>query len=210
MKQNYFILSLMILLFANAFAQENNSSTKKLIKQIDNYLSKKSKPTDSVLRALQKNNDMVIGYSTYSLARAKLPVTYFLVAFKGKKAKAYKYIRRVVVNNEKKYEFESFAVPDIVSDSILNLVETEKTWEIKCNEDSEEMLCSHLNKQPVCSMINDAASKGLIIITKRSLNTSSFYAPEYFEYECCPGNDKRKRFLATIKPIVNLFAVNSQ
>lgn len=187
------------------FAQKTErASIKKIIKNI-NKISKESLLKDSVLLSLQKENDLVIGYSTYNNTWQHVPIEYFLISFNKKQCKAYRYsIKSVTINNEKPNSLDSMNVSKNYCDSILLSFIENKGWKVSSNEDSNELYCQHLPDSHNC-IINDASSKSLVLITKKHIHISRFYAPEYFEYECCPGNENRIRFLNIMRPIVSIF-----
>lgn len=194
----------------------NTSAQKKLLKEIEKFSAKMANP-DFVLARLQKENDLVFGYATYNPAWG-IPPHYWLIAKKGNQWKAFEYIVkryvRVFVDDsgnqiqEPLITINTFEIDDGLTDSLFKTFKTQKPWELKRDvlKDQNFPACSHLKdtKFDPCS-IRDANSEGLSIMTKQYINSSSFYAPEYYETECCPGNSDRQRFLATIAPIKQLF-----
>ena len=196
-------------------------SQKEMTKEIE-FFSQKMIHPDSVLAKFQKENDLVIGYATYNEAWG-IPPSYRIIARKNNKWKAYEYITKpyakVLIDSNGKQTVEPFIFVnsfDITSgfiDSFLIVFKQQKIWKLKCDKTRDFLFihCTHLLKMKYdpCS-ISDGMSVGSLIMTKKYINASSFYAPEYYEYECCPGNLDRKRFLATISPIEQLFKKISQ
>ena len=187
---------------------------KKLLKEFERFSAKLIHP-DTVLARLQSENDLVIGFDTYNPDWG-IPPHYLLVAKNGKEWRAYEYIFKEIVrvfvdSSGKQYQepwvmVNTFEIDSDLIDSLFAVFKTQKVWELNCNTLKDFFYCSHLknNKYDPCG-ISDASSVGLLVMTKQYISSSSFYAPEYYEYECCPGNSDRQRFLATIAPIKQLF-----
>ena len=196
-------------------------SQKQMIKEIELFSQKMTHP-DSVLAKIQKENDLVIGFATYNEAWG-IPPSYKIIARKKNKWKAYNYITkslvRVFIDSNGKETKEpsiivnSFEIPSDFIDSFLIHFKQQKLWKLKCDKTKDFLFihCTHLSnsKFDPCS-IDDAMSVGSLIMTKKFINASSFYAPEYYEYDCCPGNPDRKTFLAIISPIKQLFKTQLQ
>ena len=65
------------------------------IKQIVQRVEKnipKNLSTDSILHRLQRENNLVIGYSAYNYTWSNVPISYYLIAINNKYTKSYKYI----------------------------------------------------------------------------------------------------------------------
>lgn len=206
-------LRLYILLFIFSCCL-NTLGQKILLKEIEKFSAKLIHP-DTVLARLQKENDLVIGFDTYNLAWGK-PPHYLLVAKNGKRWRAYDYIIKEYVkvfmdSTGKQFQepftiVNTFEIDSDLADSLFTVFKIQKVWELNCNALKEIFECSHVKnlKYDPCK-ISDASAVGLLVMTKQFVSSSSFYAPEYYEYECCPGNTDRQRFLATIAPIKQLF-----
>lgn len=179
---------------------------KELVKKI-NETSEKGVLQDSVMKQIQSSNDLVIGYSEYNNTWRHVPICYYLICFTKRKCIAYKYtIRSYSRPGEKFFQLDTIELVQQTVNSVISNVKNNKTWEIKHNEDTELGGCSHvpIEKFSGCS-ISDASSKTLILLTKTHYFLSSFYAPEFYEYSCCPGNKDRQLFLSTIAPIYSFF-----
>jgi hypothetical protein len=175
----------------------------KIVKEV-NRKNQKLLMSDSVLFSIQKENDLVIGYSVYSSWMTST-TEYFLVGFSKDKSIGYRYSPKLaVMQNEKAYELESFKVPEQNKDSILLIVKRFEFWKMNHSE-KDEIYCPLEQKYFHC-MIHDAASNDLIVMTKSRKRASSFYAPEYFEYECCAGDIDRQQFLTLKKVFLKLFS----
>lgn len=183
---------------------------KKLLKEIEKFSEKKSHP-DSVLAKFQRENDFVVGYADYNNTWSR-SVHYYLLVQKNKKWKAYLYLIRDFIrldSSGKPLEsFQEVKPLDIYKgklDSILSALYQNKIWKLRCDETKDFINpCPKTLPWPTC-WISDAGSKSSLIMTKNCYNASSFYAPTFYEYECCPGSDERKRFLSTVAPIESLF-----
>ena len=205
--------NLYILLFI-FFCSLSTLGQKKLLKEIERFSAKLIHP-DTVLARLQKENDLVIGFDTYN-PDWRRPPHYLLVAKKGNRWRAYEYIIKAIVrvyvdSSGKQYQepwivVNTFEIDSDLTDSLFATFKKQKVWELNCNTLKETFKCSHVKNitYDPCA-IDDASSVGLLVMTKQCISSSSFYAPEYYEYECCPGNSDRQRFLATIAPIKQLF-----
>jgi hypothetical protein len=162
--------------------------------------------TDSILRKIQKENDLVIGYSSYNTTWRHVPIQYFLIGLKNNQSKAYSYtINQNVTNKEVPFTLDSMIVSNTNKDSILALFKQANGWSLKHVEDGNTIHCSDIPNSAHCT-INDASAKSLIVMTKTHQQISNFYAPEFFE-QCCPGNAERQRFLTIIRPIKNFFLI---
>lgn len=204
--------TLLLILFLNSCLL----GQKKLLREIERFSTRTIHP-DSVLAILQKENDLVIGFATYNPAWGKPPY-YLLVAKNKKQWTAYEYrikeYARVLTDSNGKQFTEplmtvnAFEIKPDLTDSLYTIFKQQKIWELKCDAIKDFLFayCVHLKniKFDPCS-ISDASSVGSLIMTKEYINASSFYAPEYYEYECCPGNKDRQKFLNTIAPIKALF-----
>ena len=86
------------------------STLKDAVKQT-NTSGSESLPQDSVLQIIQKESDLVVGYSIHNLAWVHIPIEYFLVSFRGNTCKAYHYvINRVAINQQKRFTIDTFPV----------------------------------------------------------------------------------------------------
>jgi hypothetical protein len=182
---------------------------KKLEKRI-NETSEKGVLQDSVMKQIQSLNNLVIGYSEYNTSWRHVPICYYLICFTKRKCIAYKYtIRSQSKPGEKFFQLDTIELDQKTIDSVVTNLKNTKPWEIRNNKGAELGECNHvpIEKFGGCS-ISDANSKSLFLLTKTHHFIRSFYAPEFYEYNCCPGNMDRKLFLATIAPIY-LFFKNS-
>ncbi len=168
-------------------------------------------PPDSVLAKFQKESDFVLGYADYNNTWGG-KVYYYLLSRKNKKWSAYLYTIKDVIRLDSNgkplesfHEVRRLDLGKYKLDTILSSLRQNEVWKLRCDERVDFLNpCPKLSPWNICS-IHDANSRGSIIMTKEYSNASSFYAPEYYEYECCPGNEERQRFLNTIAPIFKLF-----
>ena len=190
------IIILTFLLFSSHnLAQCTRWNVKKIREKIEN-MGTKTELQDSMLQILKNRNDLVVGYSTFNTTWMHVNTQYYLFAFNKNNCKAYHYlIKKAPINNEKTYIIDSMIVPNHFARLILTTINKNKAWEIKRNEnDSTNIFCEDAAKRFNC-LISDASYKSLILLTKSSNIISTFYAPEYFETECCPGNKDRQTFI---------------
>ena len=203
------LLSILFLLILNTQNTAQNcsmKSVKKLIKKI-NETSEKGVLQDSVMKQIQSLNDLVIGYSEYNTSSRHVPVCYYLICFSERKCMAYKYTFRSYSRpGEKFFQLDTLKLVQQTVDSVISNAKNNKPWEIKHSEDTELGGCSHIPVEKIkgCD-ISDASSKTLILLTRTNHFISNFYAPEFYEYNCCPGNKDRQLFLSTIAPIYSFF-----
>lgn len=159
---------------------------------------------DSVLSFIQTNNDFVFGYRDHN-ETWKLYQTYFLIGYKKNKLTAYKYSKKYfAVNNEKDYQLQEFFISESERKALNSFLKKTKIWKVKHNEKDDEAYCPLKKEYSYCN-ISDASSKDLIISTKSHQQISDFYAPEYFEKECCPGNIDRQKILMLIEIFGKIF-----
>jgi hypothetical protein len=203
------LLPILLLLCFNTGINSQDCSMKvikKLVKKI-NEPSEKGVLQDSVMKQIQSSNDLVIGYSEYNQTWRHVPTCYYLICFIKRKCMAYKYtIRSYSKPGEKFFQLDTITLTQKTINSVISNVKNNKPWEIKHNEDTELDECKHVSieKSSGCS-ISDASSKSLFLLTKTHHFITSFYAPEFYEYSCCPGNVDRQLFLSTIAPIYSFF-----
>lgn len=184
-----------LLLTSQNFAQCTKGDVNKIRKKIENRGSK-TELQDSVLQKLKINNDLIVGYSKFNTTWMHVPSQYFLFAFNKNGCIGYHYIiKKNSINNEKPLTIDSVIIPNQIASMILTTIVNNKAWEIKRNEnDSTNIFCVDAINKFNCQ-ISDASYKSLILLTKSSNIVSTFYAPEYFENECCPGNKDRQTFI---------------
>lgn len=164
--------------------------------------SDKSDSKDSILLPIQKNNDLVIGYST-SFPGWSDGGSYYLHALKVKEWKAYRYIQKDIVEvGEKFYSLDSFTISKELGGSILRLFKKNKGWEIRSQ--TSRSGCPHIDKNKGHCIVDDGGSEHLIIITKNYHNTAKFEAPDSYE-GCCPGWKTRQQYMEIREPIKKLF-----
>ncbi len=179
---------------------------KKFVRKI-NEVSKEYVFQDSVLKQIQSSKDLVIGYSEYNNTWRNVPVCYYLVCFAKRKCVAYKYALRPYTKvGENYFQLDTIDLDQETIDTIITGVKKNKPWEIKHKENDESGECEHVSPEKItfCS-ISDASSKTLILSTKTHYYLSSYYAPEFYEFNCCPGNKERMLFLSTIAPLFSFF-----
>jgi hypothetical protein len=177
---------------------------KKIIIEVNNN-SIEISPKDSILLSIQKENDFVIGYSVYNSSKRSV-IEYFLLGINKNESHARKYLYIInsnAINKEKPYSLDVAVVPKQIKDSVFWVMKQKKIWTLKHFE-KDEIYCPTSGEFAHCT-ISDAVSKDLIIMTKSHQSISEFYAPEFFEFECCPGNTDRQRFLGFIKYFSKIF-----
>ncbi len=173
------------------------------IKSISKYINRNSKSynvDDSLLVSIKNSNKLIIGFYSFSNSGQHVPFTYFMIGFNKEKAVAYKYsVSKVVINNQPRSVLQSFTISKEISDSLLVLFTGIKNDVLNHEEnDSTTEFCSHQtnrDKKNIC-IIHDASYYNLIAMTKKHVTKSSFYEPQYFEMQCCPGNRQRQAFLS--------------
>lgn len=197
----------LLLLTISAKAQNYPTKAIRKIVQNINESSENGMFEDSVIRKIQSLHTLVIGYAEYNTAWVYVPVTYNLIGLTKRKCIAYRYT--IFPNskpNEQSFRLDSIIVTREKIDSIISIVKKNKPWQIKHSDIEELDDCSHIQiEKPINCSISDANSKALFLLTKSHHFTASYYAPEFYEHSCCPGNMDRKNFLATIAPIFLFF-----
>ena len=156
---------------------------------------------DSVLLALQQQNDLVIAYAVDNTAWAKSSTYQILTQNKEGWMGYFYYVNNT--SGAKTRSGENFNInPVVVSkescDSVWQFFQQQQVWKIKGDEGKN--FCSTPNNN--CNM-NDGQTWRLLIITKTKMTESSFYEPEFYE-GCCPGNNERKLFLEAAQKIQHL------
>lgn len=195
---------ILIILFVSSL---NCSSQLKTIVQKVEKNAQQNLSADSILRKIQKENDLVIGYASYNTTWRHVPIQYFLIGLKNNQSKAYKYtIKRNITNKDVPFTLDSIIVSNVYKDSILAVFNQATGWSLKHVEDDNTIYCSDIPNTAHCN-ISDASSKALIVMTKTHQQISNFYAPEFFE-QCCPGNAERQRFFTIMRSIDNFFLVS--
>jgi len=187
------------------FKQERKKIINRIIKEVTRN-SDRTLSHDSMIKSLQGRNNLIVGFSTYNIA-SETDISYYLLCFLKKKCIAYQYIvLSVRAIGEKRFKLDSFELSLTSSDSLLYSIRENKVWQIKHNDTGQFGDCSHLKKgDPQKCAIDDGVSKSLICLTKNHQTICSYYAPESYEHECCPGNKERQAFLAIGKLISNCF-----
>ena len=178
------------------------ASKRHLLTDIEENTVKEFSP-DSVLRNLQRRNDLIIGYSVNSNWIGVGP-NYQLFALKHKKWIAYQYIPDGF--GGKHYILDSFHVEKNLGDSVLLIFKRTRTWELRNTINDAYKICPDKHPSEVlCNYIIDLNSYSLVILTKTHQNNFlGFYEPYIFE-NCCPEWSERNRFLETINPIKRFF-----
>lgn len=91
---------------------------------------------------------------------------------------------------------------------LVDFIFQEKFWQLNYNDvDVDDLPCKHLKTIPRCN-VSDGSRYLSVISTKNKSVQSKFYAPEFFELECCPGNIERQKFLRFKKIIDSLVPQN--
>jgi len=158
--------------------------------------------TDSVLRSLYKNNELVIGVAFENFAWGH-NATYRVFVMNNNEWMAYTWYTNYnavgVVPNVN---------PSVVSadtcKAVLDFLKDNHIEKIKGDEGQPG--CS---ESPQKCNINDGATWHLFLLTKEKIIAPSYYEPKYFD-NCCPGNKDRKQFLDAVNKIVAVLDRNER
>jgi hypothetical protein len=150
-----------------------------------------------VLQAIRQSGSLTIGYAEYNNTRKQAPVIYYLISLSKNNCIAYTYTKLYAVKSgNKNFRIDTLEFPALLTDSLPAVLKMNAAWSIKHDETADDDPCSHDDplKIRVCT-IHDASSKVLILSTPTRQVAASYYAPDYYEHTCCPGNPERQRFL---------------
>lgn len=206
--RNLLVLTVLIIFSAGANAQ---CITKKNLKKLAAQVTKYGKPGisgDSVIQMIRKSGSLTIGYTEYNNTWRHGPVTYYIISLSRTHCAAYKYTKlETVKTGEKPFRLDTLKLPASIIDSLPEILKTNAPWKIKHNETADDDPCSHNDPMQMrtCN-VHDATSKALLLLTPTRKASSSYYAPDYYEYTCCPGNPERQRFLNVISFIYKIFS----
>lgn len=176
-------------------------------RQVNKYGEKQLFP-DSIIRHMQTGKKLLIGYIVYNNARKEMPTVYYLVILQAKKNIAVQYkANRIRTAAGTFFTADTLYPANGAIDSLVALTAQLQPWKIRHADTTDADPCNDqgTNMAPGCS-IADAASLSLMLGTGTHTVQSSYYAPEYYEYECCPGDEERKHFLQVIQRIKAVFS----
>ncbi len=149
------------------------------------------------LKALQRENDLVIALGTLNYAWARRG-TFYALTQKNNSWALYSYQSKLPPSAE---DEAATLTPQTVSgeaaEKIKQLYTASGLWET--GGDNGESFCSGAAK---CN-INDAETWTLSVATPHTIHTTTYYAPDFFE-QCCPGNLYRQHFVALAKELIKL------
>jgi hypothetical protein len=206
--RNLLVLTVLIIFSACANAQ---CITKKNLKKLAAQVNKYGKPVisgDSVMQMIRKSGSLTIGYTEYNNTSRHSPVTYYIISLSKTNCTAYKYTKQETVKaGDKPFRLDTLKLSASITDSLPEVLKTNAPWKINHDETADDDPCSHNDPMQIrtCN-IHDATSKALLLLTPTHQASSSYYAPDYYEYTCCPGNPERQRFLKVISFIYSAFA----
>ena len=188
------------------------SCTNKMSKIID-YAEQqgiRQPATDSFEDNICSRYPLVAGYKIANTSKQRS--LNFFIAISQNKGMAYRYTEAANIfsgsNNKsdpKRNTVDSFGLTRTAMDSIINVLYREKVWEFKYNDvNSDESPCDHIKPVPRCG-ISDGPVFYLLTVGKGKKITCGFYAPAFFEKQCCPGNKDRQKFLKIQSVIDQVF-----
>lgn len=177
--------------------------------EFQNYLNDhgtEQKLSDSVMRSLQSQNEIVIALASENHAWGN-SAHYLILAKNETEWKGYNYFVNYVQtereNAPPSFNLNPVYIHNNAADSLLQSMMGNRFWEIKGDE--ENRCCPDSLSLQNC-IIYDAQMSRLWFITKDKILNPAYYAPDFFE-ECCPGNADRKLFLQIALQINHLVAV---
>jgi hypothetical protein len=157
--------------------------------------------TDSVLRSLQQNNEVVIAFTMANYAWVK-KIDYRILAMNNNKWKAYTYSNNITQHISS--GLNEVEISNDAAEAIWHFIKEKDA--LKIPGDNGENFCAG-DKKGNCN-INDGASWQLFFITKDKIANPSYYEPEFYE-NCCPGNAERKLFIEVANKIRSAVAGGS-
>lgn len=206
--RNLLVLTVLITFSNGANAQ---CITKKNLKKLATQVNKYGKPGisgDSLMQMIRKSGSLTISYTEYNNTWRHSPVTYYIISLSKTNCTAYKYTKLETVKaGDKPFRLDTLKLSASITDSLPEILKMNAPWKINHDEKADDDPCSHNDPKIIrtCN-INDASSKALLVLTPTHQASSSYYAPDYYEYTCCPGNPERQRFLNVISFISKLFS----
>lgn len=170
-------------------------STKAMFTNPIEQYGRQEQLTDSVLRNLQQNNEVVLAFAVAHYAWVKM-IQYQILALNNNQWKAYNYT--VNMTNHTSSGLIEIEISNDAGGAVWKFIKEKDA--LKIQGDNGENFCSG-DKKGSCN-INDGASWQLYFITKNKIANPSYYEPEFYE-NCCPGNTERKLFIEVASKIRN-------
>lgn len=173
--------------------------------------AQKKHNTTPIYKYLKANADSTIIMNYES--NWEINPEYFMLSKKGDTINAYTYKivssfdQRIVVPHNLRYRlYQNTQVPvDINSYFTAKYLSADslrkfwqelimlKPWNI--NDDQVDGAGCPIDQGSLQRQIRDASSTKLTLITKKSIKELSFYAPQYYEKEICPGRKGRQAII---------------
>ncbi|HRD58975.1 MAG TPA: hypothetical protein PK504_13060 [Ferruginibacter sp.] len=90
---------------------------------------------------------------------------------------------------------DSMEIDKLTATILIQQLYDEKLWLLYYNDvDFEDLPCKHSDSIVRCNTSDGTVYRTLLAGKGKKIE-SKFYAPEFYETECCPGNSARKDFL---------------
>lgn len=158
---------------------------------------------DSVIASLQQKNDIVLAYVVEAYAWGK-SATYQIITKKGDDWMGYFYyinlLESAKVDGSHPFNINPVVLPKEACEEVLKSFKENQIASIK--GDGGKDFCG-TNAPKNCN-INDGNTSRLLWLTSSQTVDPSFYEPVFYE-NCCPGNADRKKFIAAMQKIQDVF-----
>lgn len=152
---------------------------------------------DSIVQKFQTGSNLLIGFKTFFNDRSYIPSKYYFVSEKAGKTFGYSYgIKAHAKKGETSTaKIDTTIIPSDKYKKLLQLIKSQNAWNLKSPDATNHgEPCPH---QPNSGCkIEDAGSEIFFIVAKSKMTSTTFYAVDFFEKDCCPGNPERSSYLA--------------
>ena len=199
---------LFLLILASCSSSRSFSNEDFVSKINDSVMATQQEELDSILSALQKQNDLLLVFADENFAWTRM-TSYHILAKNGEEWKGYFYKgsnRKMSANSDTIYKEITVSKED--ANDLLAFFNANELWKVK--GDDGKNFCAEVNNtsngsKPAIQKCNiyDANTWQLFIITHDKVISPSYYAPDFYE-RCCPGNTDRKHFVEAAKKIRSL------
>jgi hypothetical protein len=191
--------TILIALSLSAFVGCIETNNRWFVKKYSNTQS----INDSLINSLRNNYDIILMYNKTSSWQPLATCNKILAFKKDSSYRIFYNLKSVRTIYESPYDFSVNNFNKASADTILKRFNKEKIWLI---QPVDEGGCALINGKPNlnCS-ISDAETIHLSIITKDGIIRKDYYAPFYWELECCSGNLERQKFIRCVNSLKSIF-----
>jgi hypothetical protein len=140
---------------------------------------------DPVLQSLQSPNKILLIYNEINHHKPVNKNYVILVYDHAWKKIVYKN-KPVFIVGETSYVYEEQPISKTRGDSVLSIFTASNFWQFRAKDEGCPKVCG----------TGDMPSSELMMVVDKRVTIKNYYAPEWYDEHCCPGDKDRQLFIA--------------